>query len=350
MALNITFRQMKASDAPAIAKLFKNSPDAGQVSFTPYYNIDIFEAFLLGHPEMVGVVAESTDVEGVIGSNIMNFGHCYFEGELRPYAMGNLAKVHPNYRRQGIATQMKQWLIDYTYQKTGNETVIWSLIQKGNISSQKTVQKWYKQFGGQIIVYPAKMLNKPPSPIQNLSVRVAKPSELAEISQQLNQFYTGYNFYEPQNAEHLTHWLAQTPFEEPFRHYMVVTDKSNQILAGMALIEEYRVRGLHITDMPFVMEMLNKLVKLLPSDGIMREVLADKIWYAPGHLTAAQYLWDTLRWQWRDKGNVMRVMVDANSPIVDIFRLRPWTLKSEMAMAAAGPVAMSLDRLVSPIL
>jgi len=261
-----------------------------------------------------------------------------------------LLRVHPDYRRQGVAASLARWRVDYIQLRLGEEGIIMANIQKGNTGSQKTCRKWCNQYIDRLVIIPAKMLPKPPSPISYLSVRLAKPSELEEIGEKLNQFYQAYNLYEPQTGEHLGQWLEETPFDTPFRHYIIVTNKANDILAGLAVVENYRIRSLNVCHIPFFMDMFNKVVNLIPANGILHELLIEKMWYAPGQLKAAQYLWDSIRWDWREPANLVNICIDFKSPLVDIFQLRPWMIKYEGSIAISGSVAISTERLICPII
>ena len=89
-------------------------------------------------------------------------------------------------------------------------------------------------------------------------------------------------------------------------HYLVVTDRSGRLLAGLGLHEEGRLSSLVIGHLPARLRAANALLHVVPRDGWMRNLIADKAWFAPGHLDAARYLWQVTRWEWRSDGGTSR--------------------------------------------
>lgn len=157
----------------------------------------------------------------------------------------------------------------------------------------------------------------------------------------LNSFYAGYNFFSPLTAESLSDWLALSPFEDAFRHYFVAVDAAGRILAGMGLVESHRVMELQVKQMPWPLRMLNRMVRLVPPDGRMRQLMATKAWFAPGRLAEAQYLWETLRWQWRERGATLAFSYDERSPLAQVFRTPVWMPKTGFVLLVDAPAAPS---------
>ena len=141
-------------------------------------------------------------------------------------------------------------------------------------------------------------------------------------------------------------WCTISPFETPINHYIIVTDPSDNILAGVGLAERGRIRKLVVTSVPKMVENLNKLLKIVPETGEMRELSLSRLWFAPGCIDAAKYLYETIRWQWREKGTVLIAFSDTRSPAIKVFGLRPWTISTTNSLALFGPTEMPEERLV----
>ena len=112
-----------------------------------------------------------------------------------------------------------------------------------------------------------------------------------------------YNLYTPQTGQGLTDWLHETPFARPFRHYYVAVDKQENLLAGLAVAEQFRIIIMHVKNMPVYARLLNCAVKMVPPDGVLSQLGINKIWHAPDKLPAAKYLWESMRWRLRDSGS-----------------------------------------------
>jgi len=340
-------RQLTPEDSLAYGALIANSPDTGATHAALHFEIDPYTAAMSAHPHSVGVVAETPEYDGLIGSGLLRFGQCQWEGAVHQYGLLNTLVVHPDFRRRGVASQLARWREEYAYRRFGEDGVTFAMIQKNNIGSELTARKWYKQFlPDRVMIIPMRLRSRPPAHMDEFIVRAIKPSEFEPAAGQQNQFYQTYNLYPPETGESLTHWCAETPFETPFHHYFVVTDRSNNILAGLGLSENCRLRKLIITHVPKTMEIMNKFLKVVPADGIVRELNLSRIWFAPGRLKAAQYLFETVRWEWRDKGTSLVVFSDTRSPATQIYGLRPWTIKSMGGAALRCPTNISADRLI----
>jgi hypothetical protein len=200
---------------------------------------------------------------------------------LGPYALLNSLVVHPGFRQQGVGSALVGWLVDHSRNRLGVEGVIWALIQHGNFGSERTVGKYLKHFiSDRIVIVPTKTRANLPMLPPKLMVRPIEPGELGQVADQLNTFCRDFNFYEPETtADSLASWCASTPFDTCFRHYLVVTDLKGAILAGAGVSRLYRLRTLHIPHIPSALYVLNTFLRIVPSDGISKELLLSKIWF-----------------------------------------------------------------------
>lgn len=122
----------------------------------------------------------------------------------------------------------------------------------------------------------------------------------------------------------LSSWLGQTPFEDPFRHYYLAVNQQGNILAGMVIVEQYKLMSMQIEQMPMIARLLNKFLAVVPQSGILKQLTINQIWYAPNQLAVAQYLWEAVRWEWRNKGNNMVCFFDPRSPIKEVVQQPFW--------------------------
>ena len=347
MRSQFSLRQLNPQDGQALRRLMDDSPDTGRISVAVHFEIDAFEAIRALAGDVVGVVAETPDLDGIVGACLARFGRLQFEGHMRPYALLHSLVVHPSFRRRGIASELLRWLVNHSRHRLGDEGVIWALIQQGNVGSERTIGKYLKQFiSDRILVVPTKTRTNPPGPTSRFAVRPIQPDEFGQVADQLNSFYREFNFYEPEAADSLASWCASTPFDDPFRHYLVVTDSKGTIQAGAGVSECYRMRTLHVRHMPSALRVLNTFLRFVPSDGVTKELLLSKIWFAPGHTQAAKHLWETIRWKWREKASLLVVWVDKRNPVLTVLNTRPWTPMTKTAVVIDSPVAVSASRLV----
>ena len=286
----------------------------------------------------------------MIGLGTVSFGHCQFEGQVRRFALLENLHVHPDFRRQGVAKQLTRWRIARARERIGKEGVMLATIQQDNLGSLANARQWCRQRVGQLTLGISRPRTRPVKPQGAMTIRAARPSELHGIAQQLNTFYQDYNLYLPQTGETLEAWLAQSLCHTPFHHYLVAVSAAGQLQAGLALTEEYRARTRQVSHLPMDIRLLNTCLHVIPPDGELREVRIDKLWFASGCLEAARYLWETVRWQWRDRITALVVPFDPRGSLAAVCRIPLWMPRGAFTMAVSGPVTMDDQKVIYPIL
>lgn len=344
-----TIRPVTPDDGEALERLALASPDTGMIQIAPRYHVDAYEATLalFSDAATAGYVAEEADTGEIIGAGFLSFDRLNYEGQLRDCAWMHNLQVHPGYRRQGIATRLAECRVTHALERMGDDGVIAANIQQGNTGSFQVAQAWCRQLVGEVKTGAVGMRQKPPKTLAQAKIRSAKANDLPHVADALNAFYEGWNFYVPHSGESLAAWLAKTPFSSPFRHYHVAEDGNGRLIAGMAIVEEYRVVEMQVEHLPLALQLLNKAVKLVPEDGRMRQLSVSKLWYAPGHLETAKHLWETMRWQWRDRASTVTFAYDPRSSLKEIFKTPLWIPQTSFTHAIRAPTLMSEERLIS---
>jgi hypothetical protein len=133
-----------------------------------------------------------------------------------------------------------------------------------------------------IITIPAKMRSTKPRLPDDLEIRMAASSEYSQIAAKLNEFYAGYNLYEPQTERS----LEEAYTANPFRHYLAAVNKYGDVLAGLEVTEKYQFWVGVIQRMPAIFKLINAVQEVVPKDGTIRILSAGKLWYASGQKVA----------------------------------------------------------------
>lgn len=347
MQTEIRLRQMQPVDSSEFTELVQNSPDTGQMSVSAQYQLDAYQAISLRYKATIGVVAQANEYDGLVGAGLVSFDKCTFDGSIVNYALFHSLIVHPSYRRRGIAAELTQWRLHCALEKLGEEGLITASIQYGNRGSIATAQKWCQQWVGPIKGSMTRMRTRPPSQLADVLVREAYADEFEQITHQQNQFYRNHNFYKPETPETLTTWLTTTPFDTPFNHYLVAVDRHGNILGGLSLTDQFRLVRMQMEHMTAFARVLNRFLGVVPSDGSLRQVNVSRLWYAPGQLAAARYLWETIRWEWRNRGSVLVCYFDPRGCLPKVLRLPIWMPTSKFILAIRGGVnTLTQDKLI----
>ena len=339
-------REAGPADEAGLAALAGASPDGGAVAFTPEQHVPAREV-AREHDISECVVAE---VDGAVAaSGQLDIGTCRFEGEDVRYALLSTLRVHPDYRRRGIAARLTDWRLQRAAELAGHDVVVVAYIQAGNTASAGNARRWATQVGGRLIVTPVPMRRRPPRPRAGLTVRPAVDAELGEIAATIDAHYAGHDFARRWNQTRLAGWLAASPFPDPVNHYLVVTDQSGRLLAGLGLHEEGRLSSLVITHLPAHLRAANAVLHVVPREGRMRNLIADKAWFAPGQLGAARYLWEVTRWEWRSAGTSLLLTHDPRSPVHDVIAARPWLPTTSATVAVRSRTPMREQTIVEQL-
>jgi len=89
----------------------------------------------------------------------------------------------------------------------------------------------------------------------------------------------------------------------------------------------------------------NRFLNVLPADSVLRLSEIGSLWF--DNLQAARYLWEHIRWEFRDSTNSFSSGYDPRGPLSDVFQVKAWHMpKLQIRLALAGPTLMNEDRLL----
>jgi len=300
-------------------------------------------------PEMVGVGARSPRHEGLVGMGWASLGRSRIQGEMVPYALLNSFMVHPQWRGQGIAAELSNRIIKYATTRLGPKIMLVAEIQAGNTASRRTAWKWSNQALPAVNVAPLTVRRKKPEKLAGLTVQPLTGDHAEAFARGVNAFYEGYHLFQPETADSLTAWLSQKPRGLSMHHGLTATDPNGRLLAGLALEEACQLRTYQVVRMPTVLRMANKLLHVIPADGILREILVSRFWFRPGKEAAARWLWEQARWECRDRGTALMAFFDPRSPLTGVIRLKRWSVHTSMNPLIRWHFPLSPDHPVYPI-
>lgn len=342
-------REITESDSQAIARLSSSILEEGHVPTSPIYQMDAFQAITVMHHDIRGFIAIDNEDNNCVGLGFVKFGRCLYEGDLIPFAYLNSLMVHPEYRRQGIAGDLVKYRINQSMDFLGERGVLVANIKNSNPGSMETASRWCKQLFGPIYQVQMKVSSDPPKPPSGYTIRPALAGEYHEIAQGINRFYQDHNFHIPADPNILRETIATTPFDRPFRHYWVVVDGQGTIQAGTEIFEQYRIRVSKVARISFWQNIKNKISPTIPEDGVIRELILNRLWVNPEHEKAAQYLIDDIRWEWRERATHINLSVDKRSEIGKILRFPSLSPKININIAVSASKRMVSGRPVIPI-
>jgi len=125
-----------------------------------------------------------------------------------------------------------------------------------------------------------------------------------------------------------------------------VADRRGRVLGGMALTETYRLRTTQVTRMPGVLYALNRILRIIPLNGALRELTVNRAWFAPGRQAALRYLLEMTRWEWRERATTIMLPADVHGPLLRACSLRFRLVPMRASLAVRSAIPLSAGRFI----
>jgi GNAT superfamily N-acetyltransferase len=340
IAADYVLRPIRADDFDALLSLAAASADTGRVRAAVRYLVNPIEAAAVLRPQQQWVVAEGAD--GLVGAAQVTLGETEVEGERRPSATLTSLMVHAAHRRRGIATALTEWRLE----RAGPDAVVAATIQAGNAASFANARRWATQVFGNLTIPVFRAETAPPP----AGIEIREPDDAGEwdrAADGLAGFERGWNLRIPETAATLRA-RAERSFAgtRVNRHFVAVEDGA--IVGGYELFEGARLQIVVVEDAPASLRALNRIVRVLPRSGELRQASVSRLWFAPGRDDVGRALWAHARGAATDSGNAVTTQYDQRGPLAAVTPTRAWTPKTQVSVAVRSPTPLSEDRLLSP--
>ena len=332
-------RELQLSDSPALVKLITEFDG----DLTTRFQVDPYGAIIFGTENRTrGVVVESEGHDGLVGMGTVRFSNVQFNDNVLPLAFLDGLKVQEEFRGKGLGYQIASWRIQTAREELGDQCVIGTGMLHDNHASHAVASKWCREFAESAVdVRFVSTLTHKPKALSGVNVREIEPSEYEEFTHKQNTFYKPYNLYPPSSPNSIVNALdVSVEGRKPYRYYAAV-DAHGSLLAGAQTWARGLLKSDTVNNPPTFIRVLNKLVHLLPPDFTLRDVSVSGLWYESGQIKTAQYLWEMLRWECRDRGTILTAAFDSRDPAMNVVTLKPWNQprpKITLAIHASTPI------------
>ena len=345
---DLRLRELAPTDGPAIKALIAASPDTGAIRFRPEYQIDPYLALTFTGGE-TGVVVERPATGELVGLGMVGRGDIVIRGAARPFALLHSLVVHPEVRRRGVGGAIIAWRIGRARERDGDDVILIATIQMRNEGSFRAASRWASQVTRPLSAIAIGMRPRPPGRSAGVVVRPAAPADLEAFADRHAAFRCAFDLWAPVAADRLATWLRETPLNEPIHELWVAADRDGNLLAGLGVTTLRAVSVLHVDAMPFAMRAVNALVHLVPASGRLDQVAMDRAWYQPGAEQAARYLFEAIRWELRDRGNVVLAAFDPLGPLRHMIVTPRWLPKTALSLAIRAPLPVRADHTIEGV-
>ncbi|MBI2865309.1 MAG: GNAT family N-acetyltransferase [Chloroflexi bacterium] len=336
----VTIRDAVPVDAPALAALERVSPDSGPLAVEIEIKDDYF-ALAARYPGVRGYVAMAPPSSAVVGMLFASIAPTQINGDLAPGAYLFALRVHPAYRRQGVASS----LIAHACERARveqNARVIWAAVASRNEPSLRTFRRagfHQERALGVRIAAPGLLPHRRPA---SITCRPAMPDDLPYAAEALNAGYANHQFWRPLTAERLAVELA-TVHHSPADVTTGLVPDGNPVGVASAFVPG-RVARLRFLGLRVLPNPLNKLLSLFLRPVPLRLLL---VRYASLPADQPQAVTDLLRCLHRrhlSEAWVLALVRDPLEPVwTAVFRLPGLNasvcllVRSEQPIEAARP-------------
>jgi GNAT superfamily N-acetyltransferase len=334
MTESVSYRLITPDDGPALEALIVACPDAGTIGFTYDYRADLYEINRTLATDFRGVVAVAN--EAVIGMMFGEVLQVQWAGELQRGVYVSNLRVHPDFRRRGVARGLSDWGMAYVIKHLGPDTVVYSAIQRDNVTL--SLARQYQLHATPLIQGSTiPMRRRPPKPRPQFAVRLATTSDLPTVAEGMNQHYRAHNLWSPVTSVSLQEFLDQQVAGVRPNQLYVVT-RGDRILGGLSLSDRTSLVRMRVAHAPGYVQLLGRWLGVLPQDGVLRALTVRRVWFVEGELEAGRYLWQQLRYRLRDQGNCMGIAYDPRDKLADLFQAPFWLpmVKAHYLVRATG--------------
>jgi hypothetical protein len=127
----------------------------------------------------------------------------------------------------------------------------------------------------------------------------------------------------------------------------VAHDASGKLLAGARAWFRGLLKVDKINNPPLPLRLANSILRLIPSDYVIRDISVNGFWYEPDKLHVAQDLWEVMRWQCRTYGTTLAISFDPRDPARNAVKLKPWHQpRPKVVVTIQGPTPIDRNRLL----
>ena len=326
----LIIRAIAQTDNAGLKQFLGLNSEGGKISVQTRLKVeDLQAAYDLIYPENYGLVAYLPGIEIPVGA-VYGWPHLATFGEdsARQLLMVHSLAVHPNYQRQGIAATLVQALINWCHSNYGSEVLVYAFIQDGNSASNGVFNKLgFIPTGQKLMGQPVKTSHKTRG-MSGYVVREISDNDYEQVVNGLNQFYSGYDLYQPQTITTFKEWLALQKLDGKqvkLADYYLITAQNGEILGGAGLSRYGSVMfERKIVDGPPLLKFANKFLKIVPSNGVINTQVVKYSWYKAGQEQALKNLWSWLRGTYHGQADNLIFSLDFNSSLKPLIKASPF--------------------------
>lgn len=262
-------REAQPEDRRALVELERLCPEMGAATIQ-IEALGNIAGPITRFPGSRGYVALAEDGSTIIGTVFSSVAPTQLNGKLLLAAYLFSLRVHPAYRRRGVASA----LVSHACERAADEAGVraaWAAIIEGNEASLRTFDRVgfvrLRDLRARIVFMGLAW----PYRLPRLHTRLASSSDLPSVADALNRFYASYNFWRPKTPDQLEtelEGLGHSPGD-----IEVALAKDGTVLAAASALEVPRIARLRLLGLRALPDLANRLLRplfgLLPINTLL---------------------------------------------------------------------------------
>lgn len=309
-------RPVTNAEREAVNEVVTNSPDTGEVSFAPRFEVDpcTTQEAMSPNADIEVLLAEAPDGTPA-GTGMVVLDEVRVHGEHRPGATLVGLAVRPEYRGEGLATRLATERIRHAETQAGNDVVVTAGIQSGNEPSRAVAESWAEGFPYETVTVSQQPHDSSPDD-GHYDIRAASREEYDTIAEQRDSFYADAELFPLRDGDQLRDAVESSGLatERPVNQYLVAIDDGD-IVAGALVRDQHELMHIEVTDTPGDGD---DLPPTIPDSGEIRVTGVGSPWFGPGYEAAAEALLNHIRAR-DETGNRVSMVVDPSGPLSPLF-------------------------------
>ncbi|MBI2953408.1 MAG: GNAT family N-acetyltransferase [Chloroflexi bacterium] len=354
-------REARPEDAPALIELERLCPEMGRAAVRIDLRVDHF-GLASRYPGSRGYVALADDGSAIIGTVFSSVAPTQLNGRLLPAAYLFSLRVHPSYRRRGVASTLIAHACERALVEVGALTA-WAAIVEGNDASLQTAERSgfvrirdlraKILLGGLACPDTLSILGRigacPDTlPIirrigawPHLATRPASLSDLPALADASNRFHARHNFWRPKTSQRLQTEL-ETLRRSP-RDIEVALTTEGTALAAASALEVARIARLRLVGLRGLPNLVNRLLSPLFGLFPLNALLVHHYFSPPDQPAVGAALIQALHRRYLPPSWAAIIVVDPLDPVSNALDLL-WGISGRVHLVVKGDESIDRSR------
>jgi GNAT superfamily N-acetyltransferase len=193
----------------------------------------------------------------ILGSSACGLKRAVVNGEVRRVGYGFQAFVAPEHRRKGIASRLHQHREEYAAKQ--GAVLFYTLVLEKNTPAMRYIERrGFKRH--RTVIMPGLAVFKKMAAHSGGNVRSARPEDLVQLAELLNETWKNFELYGPTSAEGLSQFINRTPGYS--LDNIIILEERGEIFAFLGYLDWSQIMRITVEAMSLKMRTMGLMLKI----------------------------------------------------------------------------------------